>query len=161
MKGLFLPMMASAALLLAPASASPAMAATTTAVHMTFDENVAPGNAAGCAVLANGTGVCGHGEVIPYGQAAETIVFGVCGGNCDVRTITLVGGEVTLNETASNTICPGVCQPNPGKPFSATITDVIVAGTGQFAGASGNLSGSVTHAGANAVIHLSGTITLP
>jgi hypothetical protein len=110
---------------------------------------------------ADGTGLCGHGEVIPYGQATETIVFGACGGSCDVRTITLVGGEVTLNETASNVVCPGACQPNPGHPFRAMITDVVVGGTGQFAGASGNFSGSVTHAGANAVISLSGTITLP
>jgi hypothetical protein len=128
---------------------------------MTFDENVAPGNAAGCAVLANGTGLCGHGQVIPYGQATETIVFGGCGDNCDVRTITLAGGEITLNETASNVACPGVCRPNPGDPLFYTLTDVVVGGTGQFERASGNLSGAVTHAGANAVIKLSGTITLP
>jgi hypothetical protein len=110
-------------------------------------------------VLANGTGLCGHGEVIPYGQATETVVFGACGDNCNVRTVTVAGGEITLNETTSNVVCPGTCQPNPGEPFSGTLTDVVAGGTGQFAGASGNLTGSVTHAGAHAVIHLSGTIT--
>jgi hypothetical protein len=161
MKRFLIPILASAGLLLSPALASQAMAATTTSVSMIFDENVAPGNAAGCAVLENGTGLCGHGEVVPYGQATEIILFGACGDNCDVRTITLAGGEIILNETASSPVCPGVCQPNPGEPLSIALSDVVVGGTGQFAGVSGTLTGSVTHAGANAVIQLSGTITLP
>jgi hypothetical protein len=37
----------------------------------------------------------------------------------------------------------------------------VAGGTGQFSGASGNLSGSVTTGGRVAVIKLSGTITLP
>lgn len=161
MKRLLAPMLASGALLLlSPGVASPALAATTTSVSMTFDENVAPGNAAGCAVLENGTGFCGQGEVMPYGHATEVVLFSGCGDNCLVHIITLAGGEITFTTTASPD-CPGACQPNPGDPFSATLTGVVVGGTGQFAGASGNLTGSVTHAGANAVIKLSGTITLP
>lgn len=163
MKRLLIPLLASGALLLpAPAFASPAMAATTTPVSMTLVEAAAPGASAGCAVLENGTGLCGHGQVSPYGQASETIVFGgACGGTCDLRTITPAGGSIILDETASNVVCPGVCQPNPGEPLSVTLTDRIVGGTGQFTGAIGNLTGSVTHAGAVAVIQLSGTITLP
>lgn len=164
MKRVLMPMLATAAaLLLSPAFASPAVAATTTSVSMTLVEAVAPGASAGCTVLANGTGLCGRGEVIPYGQATEIVLFnGGCGGNnCFIHTITLAGGEITLTTAESSRNCPGVCQPNPGDPFSATLTAVVVGGTGQFAAASGTLSGSVTHAGAVAVVKLSGTITLP
>jgi hypothetical protein len=161
MKRLLLALLAAGALLLlSPALASQAMAATTTSVSMTLVEAIVPDIHSGCFVPE--ARLCGHGQVIPYGQATETIVFGGgCGGSCDLRTITLAGGSNTLEETLSNVICPGACQPDPSEPFSGTLTDVVAGGTGQFAGASGNLSGSVTKAGAVAVIHLSGTITLP
>jgi hypothetical protein len=161
MKRILIPLLASMALFLAPAFDSQAMAATTTSVSMTLVEAVAPGASAGCAVLENGTGLCGHGQVIPYGQATEIVLFSGCGDNCFVHTITLAGGEITFTTTESSRDCPGACRPNPGEPFSATLTGVVVGGTGQFAGASGTLSGSVTHAGAVAVIRLSGMITLP
>jgi hypothetical protein len=162
MKRLLIPLLASGAvLLLSPAFASQAIAATTTSVSMTLVEAFVPDLSSGCAVLPEG-GLCGHGQVIPYGQATETIVFGGgCGGGCDLRTITLAGGSITLEETLSNVICPGACQPNPSDPFSGTLTDVVAGGTGQFSGASGNLSGSVTTAGKVAVIKLSGAITRP
>jgi len=80
---------------------------------------------------------------------------------CDLRTVTLGGGSITLNETFSNPACPGACRPNPAVVFSGTLTDIVAGGTGQFSGASGNLSGSVTTAGPEAQIRLSGTITLP
>jgi hypothetical protein len=162
MKRLLVPLLASGALLLlCPALASPALAATTTPVSMTLVEAVAPGASAGCAVLENGTGLCGRGEVIAYGQATEIVLFSGCGDNCFVHTITLAGGSITFTTTESSRDCPGTCQPNPGEPFSAKLTSVVLGGTGQFAGASGTLTGSVTHAGAVAVIKLSGTITLP
>jgi hypothetical protein len=126
---------------------------------MTLVEAVAPGASAGCAVLANGTGLCGQGEVIPYGQATEIVLFSGCGDNCFVHTITLAGGSITFTTKQSSPDCPGVCQSNPGRPFSAALTSVVVGGTGQFTGAGGNLTGSVTHAGAVAVVKLSGTIT--
>jgi hypothetical protein len=149
-----------ALLLLSPASASQAMAATTTSVSMTLVEATVPDSHSGCFVLDHL--LCGHGQVIPYGQATETIVFGGgCGGSCDLRTITLAGGSITLEETSSNFICPGACQPNPSEPFSGTLTDIVAGGTGEFSGASGNLGGSVTAAGRVAVIKLSGTIMLP
>jgi hypothetical protein len=162
MKRLFLAMLtAGALLLLSPAFASQAMAATTTSVSMTFTEPLLPDVHSGCVTFPE-TQRCGHGQVIPYGQATEIIVFGgACGGSCDLRTITLAGGTITLDETLSNVICAGACTPNPGDFFSGTLTDVVVGGTGEFSGASGNLSGSVTHAGGVAVITLSGTITLP
>jgi hypothetical protein len=164
MKRLLVALLASGALLLLfPGFAAPALAATTTPVSMTLVEAVAPGASAGCAVLQNGTGLCGHGQVIPYGQATETILFGgACGGLCDLRTITLAGGSITLDETFSNLDCPDACRHNPvAAPFSGTLTDVVVGGTGEFSGVSGNLSGSVNTAGPEAVIKLSGAITLP
>jgi hypothetical protein len=162
MKRVLMPMLASAALLLAcPAFASPATAATTTPASMTFAEAFMPDINSGC-IMPPGGRVCGHGQVIPYGQATETIAFGGgCGGSCDLRTITLAGGSITLNETLSNVVCPGACRPNPSEPISGTLTDVVAGGTGEFSGASGNLSGSVTAAGKVAVIKLSGTVTLP
>ena len=161
MKRLLIPLVASGAvLLLSLAFTSQAMATTTTSVSMTLVEAIVPDIHSGCFVLDHR--LCGHGQVIPYGQATETIMFGGgCGGSCDLRTITLAGGSITLEETLSNVICPGACQPNPSSPFSGTLTDVVAAGTGEFSGANGNLSGSVTTAGHIAVIKLSGTLTLP
>jgi hypothetical protein len=162
MKRLLMPLLAAGALLLlCPAFAPQAMAATTTSVSMTFTEPLLPDVHSGCVTFPE-TQRCGQGQVIPYGQATEIIVFGgACGGSCDLRTITLAGGTITLDETLSNVVCPGGCQPNPADPFSGTLTDVVVGGTGEFSGASGSLTGSVTHAGGVAVITLSGTITLP
>ena len=148
-------------LLLCPALASQAMAATTTSVSMTFTEPLLPDFHSGCVTFPE-TQRCGHGQVIPYGQATEIIMFGgACGGSCDLRTITLAGGSVTLDETLNNLVCPGACTPNPGDPFSGTFTDVVIGGTGEFSGASGHLSGSVIHGGGAAVVKISGTITLP
>ena len=160
MKRIFALVLASGALmLLSTALASPAMAATTVPVSMTFNEPIVPDIHSGCAVFPEG--FCGSGQVIPFGHATETIQFGgACGGNCDFRTINLAGGSIFIDEFFSNPTCPGVCQPNPAAPGSGTLTDVIVGGTGNFTGASGNLNGSVTAAGLVSAIKLSGTITL-
>ena len=152
-------------MLLPTALASPAMAATTVPVHMTFTEPLVPGANSGCNLE---TESCGHGQVIPFGQATEKIVFFTCGNNpeCDVRTINLAGGSIFIHEFFSNPTCPGACKPNPGSPGGGTLTDTIVGGTGTFANATGNLSGSVTLAGGivkpagGTMIKLSGTITL-
>ena len=158
MKRLLALALASGALmLLSTALASPAMAATTVPVSMTFTE-AGPAANTGC---TPGISSCGHGQVIPFGQATENIVFGAaCGGSCDFRTINLAGGSIFINEVLSNPTCHGACQPNPAFPFSGTLTDTVVGGTGTFAKASGTLSGSVTAAGPAAMIKLSGTITL-
>ena len=166
MKRVFALVLASGALmLLAPALASPAMAATTVPVSMTFTEPGVPSANSGCTF---GISSCGHGQVIPFGQATEMIVFFACGTNpeCDVRTISLAGGSIFIHEFFSIRTCPGACKPNPGSPGGGTLTDTIVGGTGTFANATGNLSGSVTLAGGivkpagGTMIKLSGTITL-
>ena len=141
------------------------MAATTVPVSMTFAENILPALNSGCDIH---TGACGQGQVSPFGQATETIVFYACGTDpeCDVRTINLAGGMIFIHEFPSNFTCPGVCQPNPSEPGVATLTDQIVGGTGTFKNATGNLSGSGTLGGGvgtkggGTMIKLSGTITL-
>jgi len=166
MKRLLALALASGALMLLPAVlASPALAATTVPVSMTFTEPGVPSASSGCTF---GLSSCGHGQVNPFGQATEMAVFSACGTNpeCDVRTISLAGGSITIHEIGSNPTCPGACQPNPGSPGGATLTDTIVSGTGTFANATGNLSGSIHLAGGivkpagGTVIKLSGTITL-
>ena len=104
MKRLFLALLASGALLLlCPAFASQAMAATTTSVSMTFLEPIVPDIHSGCGVVD--VRLCGHGQVAPYGQATETIVFGgACGGSCDLRTIT---GTYRVDGQASTGIFAG------------------------------------------------------
>jgi hypothetical protein len=141
-------------------SASQAAAGTTNvSVSMTFTEPIVQNIKSGCPVLPNGG--CGNGIVVPFGHATEIIVGGgACGGACDFRTVNLAAGSIYIDESFSNGNCPGSCQPNPAEPGSGTLTDVVVGGTGIFAGATGNLSGSVTVAGPQAHIQLSGTITL-
>ena len=144
--------------------AAQASAATTVPVSMNFTEPIHQNINSGCPTLGSpGGGFCGNGIFLPYGHATEMIAFGAgCGGTCDVRTVTVASGSVVIDEQASNFTCPGVCgSPEfPGGPFSATLTDVIVGGTGIFKGASGNLSGTVTGTGLQSHIQLSGSITL-
>jgi hypothetical protein len=147
-------------------AASPASAGTTNvSVSMSFAEPVLQNIQSGCPAffaVPNG-GFCGNGSAVPFGHATEMILFGgACGGNCDFRTVNVAGGSIYIDETASNFQCPGACAKSRGNgfPFSATLTDVIVGGTGMFAGATGNLSGSVTGTNLMSAIKLAGTITL-
>jgi hypothetical protein len=78
-----------------------------------------------------------------------------------LRTVSLPGGSIVLHEFFSDPTCPGKCQPNPAEPSSGTLTDVIVGGSGAFAGASGTVTGSVSAAALTSMIKLSGTLTLP
>jgi hypothetical protein len=140
------------------AFASQASASTTVSVSMTFTEPIIPGLVKGCPVA---DGFCGNGQVIPLGQANETIAFGAgCGdGSCDLRTINLAGGSIILNEVFSDPTCPGSCHPNRAEPGGGTLTDTVVGGTGIFAAAKGSLSGSVWAAGPHSQIKLAGTIS--
>jgi len=150
------------ALLLAPAQQ--ARADTTVSVSMTFAEPAHPNFISGCPVFPDG--FCGSGEVIPFGQATETIAFGAgCGGTCDLRTITLAQGQIFLEETATGE-CSVSCRPGPLERGTAILTDEVVGGTGLFEGATGELTGTVKGAVSNArpagasAVQLSGTITL-
>ena len=152
--GLILGMLA-----LLAAYALPVRAATAIPIKMTFVEAVP--KQADCTRPFD---ICGTGEVVPLGQATETIQFGVaCGGACDLRIITLADGTLIVDETEHGGSCPGNCNNRPGygQPGMGPITDVIVGGTGAYAGASGSLSGTVHLAGSSTQIKLAGTLTLP
>jgi hypothetical protein len=159
------------ALVLSLVAVAPASAGTTAVpVSMSLIEVLAGPQQVGCPDIAIAFN-CGTGAAVPFGLANEEIAFGHgCGGACDFREVTVVGGSLFLAETASNFSCPGACgsqgsqsagPPIPlGPPFRATLTDVVLGGTGIFEGASGTLTGSVSAAGPAALIKLSGTITL-
>jgi hypothetical protein len=128
--------------------ADPAAATTPVAVRMTFAEAAHPNFITGCAVFPEG--FCGSGEVIPFGQATETVAFGAgCGGTCDLRMIVLHDGTLTLAETAVGR-CLGACGTYPVEGGYAELSDTVVAGTGIFAGATGTLTGTVRAAVSNA-----------
>jgi hypothetical protein len=142
--------------------ASQAGANTTQFVTMTFAEPIHP-TASTCPGFPDAS--CGRGEVIPLGQATDTVQFGAgCGGTCDLRTIYLAEGSLTLEETISNASCPGVCQPSPVERGHGTLTDVVIGGTGLYQDATGTLMGTVRLAGHNlrpagtSMVKLSGTI---
>ena len=152
--GLILGMLA-----LLAAFALPVRAATAIPIKMTFVEAVP--KQADCTRPFD---ICGTGEVVPLGQATETIQFGVaCGGACDLRIITFADGTLIVEETEHGGSCPGNCNNRPGygQPGMGPITDVIVGGTGDYAGASGSLSGTVHLAGNSTQIKLAGTLILP
>jgi hypothetical protein len=141
--------------------ASQASANTAQPVTMTFAEPIHPSIASpGFPDVS-----CGRGEVIPFGQATEIVVFGAgCGGACDLRTITLSGGSITLEEFPNGGTCPRVCRPGPLELGRGTMTDVVAGGTGIFDGATGTLMGTVKLEGSNArpagtsTVKFSGTI---
>jgi hypothetical protein len=145
------------------AFASPAMATSTTPVSMTFTEPFFPNVNSDCAAIAlPDGGFCGNGIVVPFGHATETVTFGAaCGGECSLRTVTLAKGSIVMEERESGGTGCSRCHNEHGGPFSADLTDVIVGGTGVFAGSSGTLSGAVNGTGLQAKVRLAGTITLP
>lgn len=142
--------------------AMPAAAETTVSVHMTLTEplraNGAQGDCPDIGLAFN----CGSGEVIPFGHATEEVVIDACGPGCGFRFINLPQGSIVLQETGSDFSCPGACGSEfpHGAPFSATLADVVIDGTGIFAGATGNLNGTLRATVWQAQIKLSGTITL-
>jgi len=141
------------AIALLAAFAAPAMAATAIPISMTLVENNSKQPS-----CTNALGLCGVGEVVPLGQATETIQFGAgCGSACDLRTLTLANGSLIIDETFSPDCLRG-CAPNA---FTGTLSDVIVGGTGAYAGAGGTLTGSVRAVGGAIHIKLLGTLILP
>lgn len=134
-------------------------------VSMTFAESTQAGQVTGCPISPM-DGLCGSGEVIPFGHATDTVTFGaglpgpdICSDGCDLRTISLPEGSIISDELFTNPICPGNCV-SFHKPQFGTLTDVIVGGTGLFEGATGGFRGTVTGAGTAGVPKLSGTVIL-
>jgi hypothetical protein len=143
------------------AFASQAAAATAgVSVSMTLAEPIQPGLVSGCPISPM-DGLCGSGEVIPFGHATDTVIFGAgtCPG-CDQRTINLPEGSLIFDELFSNPTCPVCGIPGRGQPAAGTVSDKVLSGTGIFAGASGRLSGHVHAAGTAGITKLSGTLIL-
>jgi hypothetical protein len=144
--------------------ATTAWANTTTFISATFSEPAQVNFHSGCAVFPEGA--CGTGEVLPFGQATETIEFGAgCGGTCDLRTITLAEGQLFLEETVVLDCPSGSCHHGPVEGGgTGALTDVVIGGTGLFEGATGELTGTVKGAVSNtrpaggSAVQLAGTI---
>ena len=147
-------------------AAMPAAAATTVSVSMTLTESADPFRAGWpgsepCPDIGLSVN-CGTGQVIPFGHATEIVSIGACGEPCNLRLIILAQGVIVLRETVGDFSCPGACasQWPHGAPFSASLTAVVVDGTGIFQGASGTLTGTVRVAAFQAQIKYTGTLTL-
>ncbi len=155
------------AMLLAAALGAPALASTTLPFKATFAEPI--GGPISSPFICPSDESCGSGEVVGLGHVTEAILFrGGCGGTCDLRTITFADGSTLVDEEfGGDHSVPGRSYLQPpisyGHPFDLTLTDVVDGGlsTGQFAGASGTLSGDVSLAGGMAIISLQGSVTLP
>jgi hypothetical protein len=141
---------------------SQAVAATTVPVRMTLAEPLKAGTPGNSVCPDIGIAVnCGSGEVLPFGHATEEVNIGVCGDTCNIREIDLAQGSIVLLETVTNFSCPGVCGSRSfSPPGTISIDDVVIGGTGIFAGATGTLSGTVGVGGWGGVVQLTGTITL-
>jgi hypothetical protein len=87
-------------------------------MRATFTEPAVPSASNDCPAAPEG--FCGHGELIPFGQATDMIEFGeACEWQVpasDRRTITLSSGTIVLDEIFSNETCPGSCHQNPTDP---------------------------------------------
>ena len=142
--------------------ASQAVAATTVPVSMKLVEPLKAGTPGNSVCPDIGIAVnCGSGEVLPFGRATEEVNIGVCGDTCNIRVIDLAQGSIVLLETITNFSCPGVCGSQAfGPPGTISLADVVVDGTGIFAGATGRLTGTVGVGGWHGLVQLAGTITL-
>jgi hypothetical protein len=143
--------------------ASQAIAATTVPVSMTLIEPLKAGTpgSSPCPDIAIEFN-CGSGEVLPFGHATEEVSLNVCGDFCNFRAIDLPQGSIFLEETVTNFSCPGVCgsQGLFGGRLTISVADVVIDGTGIFAGATGTLTGTVGTGGWHGLVQLTGTITL-
>ena len=159
---------ATAACVVLVAGAGQASASTTVAWQATFAEPIGGPRHSPFECPPNSDCSSGSGQVIGLGHADDLIVFGAgCGGGCDVRWVTFTDGStLVMNEFFSNYQTPGnSSHPTPqshgkyGNPFTGDLDDIIVGGTGRFAGATGTASGSVHVAGGIATSSLTGTVT--
>jgi hypothetical protein len=142
--------------------AMPAAADTAVSVSTTLTEPLIADGAQGDCPDLDVAFNCGSGEVIPFGHATEEVLIDACGPGCAFRFIDLPQGSIVLQETGSDFSCPGACGSEfpHGAPFSATLADVVIDGTGIFAGATGSLNGTLKATVWHAQIKLAGTIAL-
>jgi hypothetical protein len=108
-------------------------------------------------------GYCGSATISGAGHVAyQCVQFGACGSNCDLRTITFGDGStLVMHESVVGAVIPGNSYAaGTHTPLFLQITQTIVGGTGRFTNATGSGTGRINTA-ADAIIHASGTITLP
>lgn len=105
---------------------------------------------------------CGTGQLRPFGQATSIVAIGICGDDCNIRSLTVSDGTIVLREIVSDVTCPGACASEwpHGGAFRATLTATVVDGTGAFAGATGTLSGTLRAVAYDAQIKYAGAIAL-
>jgi hypothetical protein len=154
--------------------ASPAMAATTQAFEVRFNEGFDQATAHPCPPTENFSW-CGTGTITGFGEAtslAEVVSFEnfdpatSCADVVLRRTITLEDGS-TLVLIETGTVCfPGKSAlasdtKSFGNPYNLEATFTIVTGTGAFAGAQGSGTDAIKAAGDASKSTLSGSITLP
>ena len=134
----------------------PASASTSVSVQMSFTEQEFSPS---CSLP---DGYCGTGVVKPFGKATETIRFEAgCDGGCDLRTVYLPEGTLLIEESLDSSTCPGSCgSMGAGRPERASFVDVVIGGTGIFAGSSGSLDGFVRASGDASLVQISGSILL-
>jgi hypothetical protein len=160
---LALPLLVLTVMLVAGAFAAASSASSTLQFNATFTE-VFGGPSYSPLLCPNQQSSCGHGEVVGLGQVTEFIYFNSCGPGCDLRTITFSDGSTLVTQSHfSNGQCPGGCRDRGyGFPYSGTLTEIVRGdlSTGEFAGATGTLSGHVRVSGGAAIVTLSGSITL-
>ena len=142
--------------------ASQAVAATAVPVSMTLVEPLKAGTPGNSVCPDIGIAVnCWSGEVFPFGHATEEVNIGVCGDTCNIREIDLAEGSIVLLETVTGFSCPGACGSQAfGPPGTISLSDVVIDGTGIFAGATGSLTGTVGVGGWHGLVRLTGSITL-
>ena len=142
--------------------ASQAVAATVVPVSMTLTEPLKAGTPGNSVCPDIGIAVnCGSGVVFPFGRATEEVNIGVCGDICNIREIDLAQGSIVLLETVTGFSCPGACGSQTfGPPGTISLSDVVIDGTGIFAGATGSLTGTVGVGGWHGTVRLTGSITL-
>jgi hypothetical protein len=154
-------------------AATTAAAATTILYQATYVEVVGGPNQSPFS-CAPGTS-CGSASISGIGQSDNQVVqFNACGFGCHLRTVTFGDGSTLLIKVEDQPsgfafTSPGNSGSNgyigfpgrPGNPQFLEIKETIIGGTGDFAGATGSGSGSVTLHGGVAIGKTSGTITLP
>jgi hypothetical protein len=96
---------------------------------MTLAEPIQPGIVQGCPISPM-DGLCGSGEVIPFGPATDTVIFGAgIWQGCDQRTINLPEGSLIFDELFSNPTCPVCGIPGREQPAAGAVVDTVVSGT--------------------------------
>ena len=159
-------------LVTALALAPPASASTTVTYQATYVEPYGGPQQSPFSCEAGTT--CGSASISSFGHSASQVgVFNACGVGCHIRTVIFADGSTLVLRTVDQPgpfafTSPGSSGTHgynsaglPGNPNFLDITETVIGGTGMFAGATGNGTGTVKVTGGVAIGKTAGTITLP